>query len=257
MVKQKITASDVRVLLHEKYSDHRKYAYAEEVGNATGLEQKRRLDAIVVNVYRSGGYSIEGIEVKVSRADLRRELQDSSKHNIFFDSIDYYSLAAPADVIDTDIIPPKWGLYAVYDYEGNQVMKTMRKPLSLHDEQQPAINRPFFACLMRALCNQAPTATAIEAAYKEGEAAAMKACESRLAHSDQAQIDKLREELRSYEELSRQLKLWGAGSIERGIEKYKAISGVNLHWLDSSLKNLSERIKEVRNAIPESQRSKY
>ena len=78
MAKQKITAADVRVLLHEKYSDHRKYAYAEEVGNATGLEQKRRLDAVVVNVYRSGGYSIEGIEVKVSRADLRRELEDSS-----------------------------------------------------------------------------------------------------------------------------------------------------------------------------------
>ena len=255
--KPKITAADVRMLLHEKYSDHRKYAYAEEVGNATGLGQKRRLDAVVVNVYRSGGYSIEGIEVKVSRADLRRELEDSSKHNIFYDSIDYYSLAAPADVIDTDIIPPKWGLYAVYDYDGELAMKTMRKPLSLHDEQQPAINRPFFACLMRALCNQTPTATAIEAARKEGEAAAAKEYEAKIAHSDQAQIDKLREELRAYEELSSQLRLWGAGSIKRGIEKYKALSTLDLRWLDSSLEHLSDRIKEVRKAIPEAQRSKY
>lgn len=34
----KITASDVRLLLRDRYSDSRRYAYAEEVYNATGLE---------------------------------------------------------------------------------------------------------------------------------------------------------------------------------------------------------------------------
>lgn len=257
MAKQKITASDVRVLLHQKFEDHRQYAYAEEVGNATGSEQKRRLDAVVVNVYRSSGYSIEGIEIKVSRADLRRELEDASKHNIFYDSLDYYSLAAPADIIDTDIIPKKWGIYAVYENDGAMTMKTMRKPLALHDEKQPDINRPFFACLMRALCNQMPTATAIEAAYKEGEAAAEKKLYAEISNSDKAQIDKLHEDLRAYEELSKRLRMWGKGSIERGIEKYEALTTLDLVWLDSSLKNVMDRIKEVRKAIPEAQRSKY
>lgn len=105
----KITATEIRALLREKYENDRQFAIAEEVGNATGLEQKRRLDMVVVDCFRSSGYSIHGFEIKVSKADLRRELQDSSKHNIFFPSIDYFSLAAPADVVDVDIVPKSWG----------------------------------------------------------------------------------------------------------------------------------------------------
>ena len=121
MSETKITAADIRMLLHEKYSDHRQFAYAEEVGNATGLEQTRRLDAVVVNVYKSKGYTIEGIEIKVSRSDLRRELQDSSKHNVFFNSLDYYSLATTNDVLTAtkrDEIPPKWGIYSAFEHHG-------------------------------------------------------------------------------------------------------------------------------------------
>ncbi|MBQ9000520.1 MAG: hypothetical protein IJ087_01550 [Eggerthellaceae bacterium] len=256
MAKPKITTADIRVLLHEKYGDHRKFAYAEEVGNATGLEQKRRLDAVAVNVYKSNNYSIEGIEIKVSRADLRRELQDSSKHNIFFDWIDYYSLVTTEDVLAAtrrEEIPPKWGIYEVYagpDGE-TRAMRTVRKPLSLHDEQAPAIARPFFACLIRALCNQTPSASAVQAAYKEGETAAAKKYEWQLAHSDAARIAELQEELAAFDELRRQLKVWGgAGGIERGIKKYRAITGVNLSYLDRDLKDLIYDIEKIRGQIP-------
>ena len=71
-----ITATEIRALLREKYENDRQFAIAEEVGNATGLEQKRRLDMVVVDCFRSSGYSIHGFEIKVSKADLRRELQD-------------------------------------------------------------------------------------------------------------------------------------------------------------------------------------
>ena len=259
--KSKISAADIRVLLHEKYSDHRQYAYAEEVGNATGLEQSRRLDAVVVNVYRSQGYTIEGIEIKVSRADLRRELMDSSKHNIFFDSIDYFSLATTADVLKAtpkDEIPSKWGIYEVMESNGKLFMRTVRKPLSLHDEKAPAIDRPFFASLMRALCNQTPTATAIEAAFKEGEAAATKKYELQLSYSDQARIDALREELKAFQDLREQLKIWGgARGIQDAIEKFKALNAIDLRWLDRQLDLTQDKIKEVRKSIPEELRFKH
>lgn len=132
----KITATEIRALLREKYENDRQFAIAEEVGNATGLEQKRRLDMVVVDCFRSSGYSIHGFEIKVSKADLRRELQDSSKHNIFFPSIDYFSLAAPVDVVDVDIVPKSWGLYLVDKMpDGTTKLRTYRKPLSLHDER--------------------------------------------------------------------------------------------------------------------------
>lgn len=252
--KCKITTADIRMLLHDKYGDHQQYAYAEEVGNATGLEQKRRLDAVAVNVYKSNNYAIEGIEIKVSRADLRRELQDSSKHNIFFDSLDYFSLATVDDVLAAtprDEIPPKWGIYAAYGSEGKLALRTVRKPLSLHDEQAPAINRPFFACLMRALCNQTPSAAAIEAAYKEAEAAAEKKYEAQLAYSDAGRIAALQKDLAAFNDFRVKLKIWGgAAGIERGIEKYLALSGVDLKSLDYKLKALQDGIKDVRKAIP-------
>lgn len=114
---EKCSAAIMRQLLRRRYSDTRRYAIAEEVGNKTGY-QRRRLDMVVVDVYQSNGYSLEGIEIKVSKSDLRRELQDSSKHNIFFEDLDYYSLAAPSDVIDKDIIPKHWGIYAATFKDG-------------------------------------------------------------------------------------------------------------------------------------------
>ena len=132
----------MRTLLRDKFSDTRRYALAEEVGNETGY-QRRRLDMVVVDVYQSNGYSLEGIEIKVSKSDLRRELQGSSKHNIFFDDLDYYSLAAPSDIIDKDLIPKHWGIYAAKFKDGEWTLRTVRKPCSLHDIGSHGISRPF------------------------------------------------------------------------------------------------------------------
>ena len=82
----KITARDVRGLLRKRF-DSSRYSVMEEVGNATGSMQTRRLDMVVVSVWPSDGYTIEGIEVKVSKSDLKHELESPQKHNVFFASI--------------------------------------------------------------------------------------------------------------------------------------------------------------------------
>lgn len=254
MTKSKITATDVRVQLRKRFSDHRRYAYAEEVGNATGLEQKRRLDAVVVDVYKSNGYSIEGIEIKVSKADLMRELQDSSKHNIFFDSLDYYSLATTYDVLNQtpkDVIPPHWGVYEVRRYpNGETSMNVRRKPLSLHDEKAPSIDRPFFACLVRALACQSPTAEQIEAAVKEAEERTRKHVLASEAHNTR-RVEQLEADLEAFKVFREKCRIWGAGSVERGIAKYEKIQGVDLTRLYSNLDYAEATIQEIMKAIPE------
>lgn len=55
---------------------------------------------MVLDCYESNGFRIDGIEIKVSTGDLRRELQDPEKHIAFFDVIDYYTLATPAKVVE-------------------------------------------------------------------------------------------------------------------------------------------------------------
>ena len=254
MTKSKITAADVRVQLRKRFSDHRRYAYAEEVGNATGLEQTRRLDAVVVDVYKSNGYRIEGIEIKVSKADLMRELQDSSKHNIFFDSLDYYSLATTYDVLQQtqkDLIPPHWGVYEVRRYpNGETSMNVRRKPLSLHDKKAPAIDRPFFACLVRAIACQSPTAEQIEAAVKEAEERTRKNLLATEANNTR-RVEQLEADLEAFNELRKKCRLWGAGSIERGIAKYEKIQGVDLTALYSNLDYAKAAIQRTMEAIPE------
>lgn len=146
---KKITADDIYRLLAQKYSSTREWVIAGEVQRTTGWSD-RRYDFVAMNCYASNSYRIEVVEIKVSKADLRRELQEPEKHNVIFEQIDYYSLAAPAEIIDMSIIPPKWGVYAVK----NGKLITKRKPLALNDDADRRIKRSFAASFLRAAISQ-------------------------------------------------------------------------------------------------------
>lgn len=146
----KITAENILSLLKEKYTkDSRQWSIASEVQRKTGWSD-RRYDFVAMNCYDSNSYRIEVVEIKVSKSDLRHELMESEKHTIIFEEIDYYWLAAPDEIIDMAIIPPKWGVYAVKDGK----LLTKRKPLCLHDEYNKKISRSFAASFLRAAINQ-------------------------------------------------------------------------------------------------------
>lgn len=246
----KCTANVMRELLRMKFDDHRRYAVAEEVGNTTGY-QRRRLDMVVVDVYESNGYSVEGIEIKVSKSDLRKELQDSSKHNIFFDDLDYYSLAAPLDVIDKDLIPKHWGIYvAKLGEDGGWHLKTIRKPLSLHDKRIQTIDRGFFACLSRAIACQSPTASKIRQAEQRGFEKGIKREKEnagyRLKRADEnlGRLDEL-------EKLFEHCRLWGEGSVEKGIAKFEAFMQIGdfdyiARLLETANKDLAKTINMLQ-----------
>lgn len=145
----KVTANDIYQLLAQKYSSTREWVIAGEVQRTTGWSD-RRYDFVAMNCFASTGYRIEVVEIKISKPDLRRELEEPEKHNVIFDQIDYYSLAAPAEIIDMAIIPPKWGVYAVK----NGKLITKRKPFALHDEADRHIKRSFAASFLRAAISQ-------------------------------------------------------------------------------------------------------
>lgn len=154
---KKITAKDILSLLRQKYLDSREWVVASEVQRTTGWSD-RRYDFVALNCFASNNYKVEVVEIKVSKSDLRRELEEPEKHNVMFDDIDYYSLAAPAKIIDMSIIPPKWGVYAVVDGK----LVTKRKPLALHDEPRTTLPRAFAASFMRAAAAQNMERTLLE-----------------------------------------------------------------------------------------------
>lgn len=149
MEQRKITAKDVLALLRERYSNGGEWVCASEVQHTTGWSD-RRYDFVAMNCWNSNFYKIEVVEIKVSKSDLRHELEEAEKHTVIFDEIDYYSLAAPAEIIDMRIIPPKWGVYAYQDGK----LVTKRKPLALHDEPRKTLSRAFAASFMRAAAAQ-------------------------------------------------------------------------------------------------------
>lgn len=156
---EKITAGDILRLLQHKYNctpermsklesgSRQEWLMATEVKNGCGYSFHRSLDVVVVNTYPSKGLLFEGIEIKVSKSDLRTELQNAEKHAVFFENLDYFSLACPASILDMDIIPKKWGVYVVND-KGE--LRTKRKPLALHDEARKTLTRDFTVAFIRA-----------------------------------------------------------------------------------------------------------
>lgn len=156
MADDKITAQDMRGLLRGRFKDPSRYAVAEEVFESTGC-RGRRLDMVVASFWASDGFAIEGIEVKVSKADLKHELESPQKHGAFFKRLDFYSLAAPREIIDMDLIPKQWGVYEAVRQKGGLVLKAKRRPIALHDPMLDYIDRDFFASLLRKLYNCSPS----------------------------------------------------------------------------------------------------
>ena len=169
--KKDIKADDIYCLLAERYVDTSAYACAREVADRTGYGAQRWMDFVVVNCWESKGLEIEAFEVKISKSDFRRELMDPSKHNVFFDEIDKYSIVAPDYVLDdVSIIPPKWGvIHVIRNAEGKLELKTVRKPLALNDERasERKISRPFMASLCRAINKQSHTKSLLYKEYDE------------------------------------------------------------------------------------------
>lgn len=103
-----ITAADVKLALRDYYPPG-EYAVAYEVARGTGVMARRHLDMIAMNLWPSRGHTINGIEVKVSRSDWRREKAEPAKAEEIAQFCDYFYVAAPIGVIPKDEIPDGWG----------------------------------------------------------------------------------------------------------------------------------------------------
>jgi hypothetical protein len=108
----------------------------------------RILDAVAVDTWASTGYGLDGYEVKVSRGDLRRELNDLGKAGAWDDVLDTFSIVAPRAVLkdwQAFGMPADWGVMAASDAG----LRWLRKPTP-RGQQQP-IRRPVVAGLARAI----------------------------------------------------------------------------------------------------------
>lgn len=238
-----MNAQEVYNAIYQKFSDSRQYAIATEVGLTTG-GSRRRIDMVIVNCYNSNSFRIDGIEVKVSKADLRRELEDPDKHVAFFDLLDYYTLACPEGIADLSLLPPKWGLLVVSD-DGRAYYR--RRPLALHDSVDRTVPRGFFAGYVRAIQHYSPSAKALASEYDRGVKDGI-AQEKRHMRYQQERLSRDVERLEQLDQLERRFNLWGDKKEEK-LEEFERFRSANPDWVVKSIKNTISRLEDLLKAF--------
>lgn len=218
---RKWTAGEVVAALRRHYGDG--YALVEQVANGTGYRADRHLDVVAFGLWPSRGLAIHGIEVKVSKADLKRELAQPDKAESVATYCDRFYIAAPADIVaDTmglglDMLVPGWGILAVSG-EGDATRVGVVREATGHESK--AIDRGFVAAVLRRLPNLGDEErTAIRNQVWEEHHDAIKQAGERGAAAARAEIAALRERIREAEAASGiPITEWASSLHRSGIE---------------------------------------
>lgn len=106
----RITSADVIAALRLKF-DAPAWAFLEQVADGTGARHFRWADAVVMSVWPSRGYSIHGIEVKVSRYDWTSEMRNPAKSAAVQKFCNRWWLAVSDEtIVQPGELPETWGL---------------------------------------------------------------------------------------------------------------------------------------------------
>jgi len=122
-----INADMIRQVLEDAYRPPEWYL-CFEVGNSTGASCERHADAVAINAYASKGFETRGFEIKVSKKDLAKELQNGAKSDVIAKFCDYWFLVTPKGLSDDFSFPPTWGVLEYRD--GKLRQKTKAKKLA-------------------------------------------------------------------------------------------------------------------------------
>lgn len=271
--KFKVEAGDILGLLIKKYSEKSgEYAYGAEVSNSTGWRGQRWLDFLAISCWPSGGYRVHAYEIKISKSDLRHELMNPEKHNIFFDDIDTYTLAAPDFVVDAEmmkVIPKNWGVLAVsWNENDGFTMKYKRKPIPLHDEVkmgEAKMRKEFAASILRSCMNSVAEKNSMEnllrQEYENGRKS--KEDEYKRSHGD---CEYVRKAIVSEHRWMSKL-LWKIGirkksdandvltNLKNAVELYQTLKSYG--WSMRRFIELSERVKKECEPIVAALEKKY
>ena len=117
-----VTAADLMKALRTRYSPP-EYELAEEVGDATGFGTRRHLDAVACGMWPSKGYHLLGFELKVSRADFLRELDQPEKRAAFESMLHEFWFVLPSKLVQKHEIPEGCGLM---ELRGDRLVRVVR-----------------------------------------------------------------------------------------------------------------------------------
>lgn len=239
-------ASEVKDLLRDMHSDVSRWVTAEEVPVKTG-GGNRRLDFVAMECWESRGHALWGFEVKVSKADLAREIRDPSKHTCFFECLDYYSIAAPEEIVDVDTVPEAWGIVVVRDKE----IRWRRMPQPLHgDRLLEETPKSFVASFARRAVACSGGRDACRQAREQG----IEVGKKRAFEEAEFKAERLQESIDAYEMVFKELDLdplktrWA--DCERALlEEYVEFRKLQLPAIKRAIPNAIEELRALEGLL--------
>jgi len=141
---QNITADDIRKALSKFYQPP-EWCLGFEVGNGTGGNCTRHADAVALNMYPSRGNELRGFEIKISRSDLKHELDNGAKAEAVCKFCDTWFLVVPKGLTKDMQIPLPWGIIEYNVESGSLRIKKQAEKL-----EKTSITMNFVAALLRA-----------------------------------------------------------------------------------------------------------
>jgi len=156
-----VTSADICVALRLRFPPN-SHALMFEVAPSTG-GGTRYADAVAVGLWASHGHLVQGIEIKVSRADFLNEMKHPEKSEPVMRYCGRWWLACPKGMIEPKELPPTWGMLELHA-DG-----TLRPKVKAPILSAVPVTLNFFAslCRRRAGCDEEMTELVIEKRVKE------------------------------------------------------------------------------------------
>lgn len=119
-----MNAAHVREALHSKWPAGQ-FVTIEEAPDGPD-RMGRKLDVLAISCWRSRGYQLDGVEIKVSMSDWRKELATPAKADFWWRHCHRFWLAVPSEMAAKvrDELPGEWGLLSVTEAGGVRAVVT-------------------------------------------------------------------------------------------------------------------------------------
>lgn len=209
------------------------YAVIRGVRNAASFDADRTCDALAMGIWKSTGLHLHGFEIKVSRNDWLREIQDPTKAESFAKHCHFWWIAAAPGIVKLEELPAMWGLM-----EASGETLKVRRPATLREPER--IGWSMLAALLRRSTEQSVDADLLNREYQKGLEAGKAIGLAEAAGRGRA-YDELIQRVEKFERASGvKIDRWSLGKIGEAV-KFVVDA---LHSADS----LEYSIKEIRNA---------
>lgn len=153
-----------------------KWAFIQEVRDDAGHRARRSCDAIAMGLWPSEGLHLHGHEIKVSRSDWKKELDDPSKSYAFSRFCHAWWIVAPKGIVVLEELPATWGLMVVSE----SLSVKVQRPATINRKPEP-VSYGFLASLLRRSLEQDEVAAMVRRAKQDGYREGVASMERRIA----------------------------------------------------------------------------